>query len=153
MRKVSSFCYTIDWWGLFLTYSVCVSTWKIDSHWIRGQSKTKTPIRWFRSGDQNGSRVRNKLVLCRRMCRYWPVWFEHRSPTNKHNCWNGQCYKGHVTRSGGYKNPSDMWEINVKCSIAIQYFVSILDSVFGIVREWRDYKVSVKITLPPHRTL
>ena len=26
-------------------------------------------------------------------------WVKHRSPTNKHNCWNGMCYWSHITRS------------------------------------------------------
>ena len=27
------------------------------------------------------------------------MWFEHRSPANKHNCWNVLCYWDHVTRN------------------------------------------------------
>ena len=43
-------------------------------------------------------------MLCRRICRYWLVRFEHGSPANKHNCWN-------ELRLG-------------KCSIASQYSLS-----------------------------
>ena len=33
--------------------------------------------------------------------------FDHGSPANKHNCWNGLCYWSHVTRNGGYINRWD----------------------------------------------
>ena len=29
---------------------------------------------------------------------------EHGSPAKKHNCWNGLCYWGHVTRNRKYIN-------------------------------------------------
>ena len=34
----------------------------IDSYWTQGLSETTVFIGWFQSGDQNGSRVRSKLV-------------------------------------------------------------------------------------------
>ena len=37
-------------------------------------------------------------------CNDTNLWVEHRSPANKHNCWNGWSYWGHMTRSGGYIN-------------------------------------------------
>ena len=46
-------------------------------------------------------------LLCRRMFRYQPVWFEHGTLANKQGCWNGFCYRGHVTRSGACMNGSD----------------------------------------------
>ena len=46
-------------------------------------------------------------MLCRRMCRYRPVWVEHGSPGNKYNCLNGLCYSGYMNRNRKYISQSD----------------------------------------------
>ena len=43
----------------------------------------------------------------------------------------------------------DVCKIDVKCNIASRYCVTFPYSVFGIVREWRDYKVLAKINTAP----
>ena len=83
-----------------------------------------------------------KLMLCRRMYRYRPVWVEHGSPGNKHNCWKGLCYWGHVIRNRKYINQKEVWRevlswqsSMVRCSNMSQfskYWVSIPLSVSGM---------------------
>ena len=81
------------------------------------------------------------FVLCKKNVPILTRVVEHRPPSNKHNCWNGLCYSGHMTRSRKYINQSDR---SLKSRIASQYSnycISFLYSIFGIVQEWRDYKV------------
>ena len=48
------------------------------------------------------------------------VWFEHGSPANKHSCWNGLYYWGHMTRNNKCINQSDKSLRYVKCRVALQ---------------------------------
>ena len=62
---------------------------------------------------------------------------KHKFPANKHNCWNGLCYWGHVTRNIKYINHRSLkCVVALKCSIVIRYSkycISIPYSVFNIV--------------------
>ena len=69
-------------------------------------------------------------------------------PGHKHNSWNGLCswgshdkeYSEYINHS--YKSPK--W-CEVLCNVAL-CMQSLLNSVLGIVRGWKHYKDSAKIT-------